>query len=188
MREVMSPRPILCGSKCVPCPVGPLQERTRDPGKGAGIWRGSRAAGGPGASLRQGHLAHDLRVSSMPGPVTARRPPLPRRLGRWGLWPPPPAWRGRHVLPEAVGRGSAVRLEPHACFPVLQKTLDAWTRSHTRGARNSKGLRDTRGARTAWAPQPVCRPTLGPGACLRCLISLSIGARIEGAPRGNGST
>lgn len=118
---------------------------------------------GEGPGQRAGLEHHCGRAT---WPTTSESPPClglsppaarlyPGDWGRWGLWPPSSAWRGRHVLPEAVGRGSAVRLEPHAWFPVLQKTLDAWTRSHTGGASNSKGLRDTRGARTAWAPQPV---------------------------------
>lgn len=82
-------------------------------------------------------------------------PPLPVRLGqtggpqsmvaaeprchraRWGsggLWLPSSCLEvAGHMLPKALGRGSAVRPgEPHVWFHLLQKRLDSWTRSYTR--------------------------------------------------------
>lgn len=134
-------------------------------------------------------------------------PPLPVRLGqtggpqsmvaaeprchraRWGsggLWLPSSCLEvAGHMLPKALGRGSAVRPgEPHVWFHLLQKRLDSWTRSYTRVviARVSTDREAHSQCITRdWGPGGW--PAVDPA--FNASITIVIGAQTENAPNGS---
>lgn len=105
--------------------------------------------------------------------------------GSRGLWLPTSCLEvAGHMLPKALGRGSAVRPgEPHVWFSLLQKRLDSCTRSYTR-------VVIARVSTDREAPQAVHRPRLGAwgmaccGPCLRHLNQRSYWST-ENAPNGS---